>query len=66
LTVEAKGAQASLSGSATSFVPLLSDFSRAHHGPPADPKVFEKQLEDRKPWKDDTLDPRVFQKSIQQ
>jgi invasion protein IalB len=67
LLVEGK----SLSGSAMSFVMPLSDFAKAYNGPPADPKVFEKkvfekQQEDRKPWKDDTLDPRVFQKSIQQ
>jgi invasion protein IalB len=43
----------------------LGDFAKAYDGPPADPKVFEKL--DSKPWKkDDTLDPRVFQKSIQQ
>jgi invasion protein IalB len=62
LLVEGK----SLSGLATSFAMPLSDFARAYDGPPADPKVFEKQQEDRKPWKDDTLDPRVFRKSIQQ
>jgi hypothetical protein len=40
--------------------------AETHDGPPADPNMSQKQLEDRKPWKDDRLDPRVFQKSIEQ
>jgi hypothetical protein len=66
LLVEGK----SISGSATRFVMPLSDFAQAYDGPGADPKVFEKYQDrkdwDREPWKDDTLDPRVFRKSIQQ
>jgi invasion protein IalB len=62
LTVEAK----SLSGSATSFLMPLSGFAQAYDGPPTDPKVFARQeLEFRKPWKDDRLDPKIFRKSIQ-
>src|SRR5262245_12496519 len=62
LTVEAK----SLAGSATSFVLPLDGFARAYDGPPADPKVLARQeIEFRKPWKDDRLDPKIFRKSIQ-
>jgi invasion protein IalB len=63
LTVEAK----SLTGPATSFVLPLGGFARAYDGPPADPKVLARQQDDvRKPWKDDRLDPKIFQRSIQQ
>jgi invasion protein IalB len=53
-------------GKPVTFVVPLLDFAQAYDGPPTDPKVFEKQLEDRKELKDDRLDPRVFRKSIQQ
>src|SRR5262249_53561923 len=49
-----------------SFVAPLLDYAQAYDGPPTDRKMFEKQLEDRKEWKDDRLDPRIFRKSIQQ
>lgn len=57
-------------GEPVSFVLPLTDFAQAYDGPPTDPKAFDKQQEDIrksfKSWKDDKLDPRVFQKSIQQ
>jgi invasion protein IalB len=61
-------------GKPVTFVVPLLDFAQAYDGPPTDPKVFNptdpkaflKQLEERKEWKDDRLDPRVFRKSIQQ
>src|SRR5262245_21961297 len=53
-------------GATTSFVMPLTDFATAYNGPPADPKTLDRERwENRKPWKDDTLDPRAFRKSIQ-
>src|SRR5262249_30069992 len=61
-------------GKPVTFVVPLLDFAQAYDGPPNDPKVFnptdpkviEKQLEDRKELKYDRLKPLVFSKTIQQ
>jgi invasion protein IalB len=63
-------------GQPITFVMPLADFIAAYDGPPTDPKVFAAYQESQqqkpridpriKPWRDDTLQRRIFQKSIQQ
>jgi invasion protein IalB len=58
-------------GKPVTFVMPLADFAKAYDGPPTDPAIFASQQEKlqeklRKPWRDDTLQRHIFQKSIQQ
>jgi invasion protein IalB len=56
-------------GQPVTFIMPLVDFAAAHDGPPTDPAVFASQQEKLKlkqPWRDDTLQRRIFEKSIQQ
>jgi invasion protein IalB len=56
-------------GQPISFVVPLVDFAAAYDGPPKEPAVFASQQEKLKlkqPWRDDTLQRRIFEKSIQQ
>jgi invasion protein IalB len=59
-------------GQPITFVMPLANFAAAHDGPPTDPKVFAAYQESQqqklrlKPWRDDTLQRRIFEKSIQQ
>jgi invasion protein IalB len=60
-------------GKAITFVMPLAAFAAAYDGPPTDPQVFAAQQERLqreklriKPWRDDALQRRIFEKSIQQ
>jgi hypothetical protein len=58
-------------GKPITFVMPLAEFAAAYDGPSTDPAIFASQQEKlqeklRKPWRDDTLQRRIFQKSIQQ
>ena len=59
-------------GQPVTFIMPLVDFAAAHDGPPKEPAVFASQQEKllqeklRKPRRDDTLQRRIFEKSIQQ
>jgi invasion protein IalB len=61
-------------GKPITFIMPLADFVAAYDGPPTDPKVFaaypyqqsQHQKLRLKPWRDDTLQRHIFQKSIQQ